>query len=87
MRRGRPSKNPQNEDATDQHIIMQLRKAALLNGQKKVEFRNGDTAYISPETAVKVIAYYNNLPRPSDKAEFQDYISYSFEWFSQCAER
>lgn len=86
MRRGRPSKNS-DDDKTDQHIIMQLRKVALLNGQKMVEFRNGDTAFISPEVAVRVIAQYNAFERPAEKSDFQDYISYSIEQFSQCAER
>lgn len=87
MRRGRPSKNPSTDEATDQHIIMQLRKVAILNGQKKVEFRNGDTSYVHPDVAVKLIAQYNAMDRPSAKAEFQDFISFSLEQFSQYAER
>ena len=85
MRRGRPSKN-NDGDQTDQHIIMQLRKAALLNGQKRVEFRNGDTAYVAPETASLVIAKYNNMARPNEKFEFQKFISFSLEHFLQHAE-
>jgi hypothetical protein len=84
MRRGRPSKN-NDDDKTDQHIIMQLRKAVLLNGQKQVEFRNGDTSFVSPEIAMKIISQYSNLDRPAQKETFQDYISYSLEQFSHYA--
>jgi len=86
MRRGRPSKNNEG-DQTDQHIVMQLRKAVLLNGQKRVDFRNGDTAYIEPEIASLMIAKYNSLARPAEKFEFQEFISLSLEQFLQHAEQ
>lgn len=84
MRRGRPSKHD-DDDKTDQHIIMQLRKVIILNGDKQVEFRNGDTAYLDPSVAMRIIRTYDALPRPAAKAEFQDFISYSLEQFAQYA--
>lgn len=81
MRRGRPSKDP-NQDLTDQHIIMQLRKVVNLGGQKDVEFRNGDKVRVDPAGAQRIMSMYNNMSKPADKEEFQDYISYSFVQFS-----
>ena len=82
MRRGRPSKRD-DDDKTDQHIIMQLRKVVLLNGQKEVEFRNGDKSLVNPATATKIMVQYNNMQRPLEKAEFQEFISYSLTQFLQ----
>jgi hypothetical protein len=81
-RRGRPSKTD-DDDKTDQHIIMQLRKVAILGAGKQVEFRNGDVASITPALAVKILRIYNDMPRPTDKAVFQDEISFSLENFLQ----
>ena len=79
MRRGRPRKDG-GGDQTDQHIIMQLRKSIILNGQNFVVFRNGDQKQITEFMAMEVCDYYAGLGL-QDKFKFQDEISESHDKF------
>ena len=81
MRRGRPRKDGLG-DNTDKHIIMQLRKTVILNGQNFVEFRNGDKKQINPAQAVDICEAYSRM-HIDGKFRFQEDISASIEGFNE----
>lgn len=78
MRRGRPRKDG-GGDATDIHIIMQLRKTITL-GEYTIEFRNGDKLLVDSTLGNKICSHYSDLNN-QDKFDFQDFISASKENF------
>lgn len=57
-RRGRKRKDPNFiEDATDQHIILQLRSAIDLK-EKLITFKNGDTLVVKASEAESLVSKY-----------------------------
>lgn len=73
-RRGRPPKNKTAEDPGSDNIIMQLRKVITLRGQAPVTFVDGKKANISPATAHRLLAQYDNLKTSLDKHTFSQRI-------------
>ena len=59
--------------AADKNIIMQMRKAVSLRGNK-VEFMDKKKVMIPQKIAQAVIAKYNNMKKPADKEKFQSKI-------------
>ena len=64
--------------AADKNIIMQMRKAVSLRGNK-VEFMDKKKVMIPQKIAQSVIAKYNNMKKPADKEKFQSKISKSYK--------
>ena len=64
--------------AADKNIIMQIRKAVSLRGNK-VEFMDKKKVMIPQKIAQAVIAKYNNMKKPADKEKFQSKISKSYK--------
>ena len=64
--------------AADKNIIMQMRKAVSLRGNK-VEFMDKKKVMIPQKIAQAVIAKYNNMKKPADKEKFQSKISKSYK--------
>jgi len=73
-RRGRPPKNKTAEDPGSDNIIMQLRKVITLRGQAPVTFVDGKKANLSPATAHRLLAMYDNLKTSLDKHSFSQRI-------------
>jgi hypothetical protein len=73
-RRGRPPKNKTDEDPGSDNIIMQLRKVISLRGQSPVTFVDGKKANISPATAHRLLAAYDNLRTSGEKHTFSQRI-------------
>lgn len=73
-RRGRPrkdgSKPEGDEDGGREHIVMQLRKAVSLRGEKHVEFNDNSKHQISVDHAKKALAMHDNMKRAEDKQNF-----------------
>ena len=59
--------------AADKNIIMQMRKAVSLRGNK-VEFMDKKKVMIPQKIAQAVITKYNNMKKPADKEKFQSKI-------------
>ena len=81
MRRGRPRKDGLGEQS-DVHIIVQLRKSVILNGQNFVEFRNGDRIQIDPSAASNICEAYSGMHNEG-KFKFQEDISASLVAFKE----
>ena len=64
--------------AADKNIIMKMRKAVSLRGNK-VEFMDKKKVMIPQKIAQAVIAKYNNMKKPADKEKFQSKISKSYK--------
>ena len=64
--------------AADKNIIMQMRKAVSLRGNK-VEFMDKKKVMIPQKIAQAVITKYNNMKKPADKEKFQSKISKSYK--------
>ena len=64
--------------AADKNIIMQMRKAVSLRGNK-VEFMDKKKVMIPQKIAQAVITKYNNMKKPTDKEKFQSKISKSYK--------
>ena len=64
--------------AADKNIIMQMRKAVSLRGNK-VEFMDKKKVMIPQKIAQAVISKYNNMKKPADKEKFQSKISKSYK--------
>lgn len=80
-RRGRKRKDVTHvDDATDIHIIMQIKSAADLDYDKKLVFKNGDEVYITKEIAADLLQYYESL-KPEDKQAWQWYVFESMRNF------
>ena len=73
-RRGRPPKNKTAEDPGSDNIIMQLRKVITLRGQTPVTFVDGKKANLSPSTAHRLLAMYDNLKTSAEKHAFSQRI-------------
>ena len=73
-RRGRPPKNKTAEDPGSDNIIMQLRKVITLRGQAPVTFVDGKKANLSPATAHRLLAMYDNLKTSTEKHSFSQRI-------------
>jgi len=73
-RRGRPPKNKTAEDPGSDNIIMQLRKVISLRGQNPVTFVDGKKANLSPSTAHRLLAMYDNLKTSAEKHTFSQRI-------------
>lgn len=73
-RRGRPPKNKTAEDPGSDNIIMQLRKVISLRGQAPVTFVDGKKANLSPATAHRLLAMYDNLKTSAEKHTFSQRI-------------
>lgn len=80
MRRGRPRKDGSG-DATDIHIIMQLRKTITLS-EHNIEFRNGDKLVVKASEGAIILNEYDKLDN-YQKFDYQDYISFSKENFQK----
>jgi hypothetical protein len=68
--RGRPKKNPTSEDPGSDNIIDQLRRVITLRGQKPVKFVDGKQSSMSPGTAHRLLAMYDNLRTSGEKHQF-----------------
>lgn len=64
------------------HIVMQLRNALDLGGDKKIKFKDGSTHKISPEVITKFLLKYIEL-KPSDREKMQDMASHSVSGFKE----
>ena len=73
--RGRPPKPPEAEEASDTHIIMQLRKASSIG--KPVTFKNGETHPVSKTDARKALAMHDAHPTTIKKDEFANRLHQS----------
>ena len=78
-KRGRPPKNKSESDPGSDNIIMQLRKVITLRGQNPVTFVDGRKAAVSPSTAHRLLAYYDNLRTTGEKHSFAARIHKSAE--------
>jgi hypothetical protein len=75
-RTGRPRKDGTSSDNIEgiENIQMQLRKSISLNGQKDVEFTNGEKVKIAAAAARKVLSKINSIQRPQEKQNAVNYI-------------
>jgi hypothetical protein len=73
-KRGRPPKNKTESDPGSDNIIMQLRKVITLRGQNPVTFVDGKKSAVSPSTAHRLLAYYDNLRTTGEKHTFSQRI-------------
>lgn len=73
--RGRPAKPDDAEEASDTHIIMQLRKASSIG--KPVTFKNGETHPVSKTDARKALAMHDAHPTTIKKDEFANRLHQS----------
>ena len=64
--------------SADKNIMMQMRKAVSLRGNK-VEFMDKKKVMIPQKIAQTVIAKYNSMRKPADKEKFQSKISKSYK--------
>lgn len=91
-RRGRPPKDPVARakfyaavmDEPDQHIMMQLKKAADSEKAYHVTFKNGQKHPVEPEHAKKVMGKYMGM-KPDEKKVFQKKVAKSHEHFMKAA--
>ena len=60
-------------------IQAQLRKSISMNGQKKVEFANGETVKVSRNAADVVLSKIDKAGNTQDKSKVIKYISQSYE--------
>jgi nicotinic acid mononucleotide adenylyltransferase len=61
----------------DKNIIVQLRKAVDLKGDHPIVFDDGRKVKVKAGDAAKVLQAFNKIPKPIDKAKFQQHISKS----------
>jgi hypothetical protein len=78
-KRGRPPKNKTESDPGSDNIIMQLRKVITLRGQVPVTFIDGRKTAVSPATAHRLLAHYDNLRTTGEKHSFAARIHKSAE--------
>ena len=77
-RRGRPSKDTDgDEEGGREHIIVQLRKAINLRGEKHVEFDDGNRVKVSPQHAHVALNQHKNQKTAVDKGAFARHIAKS----------
>lgn len=80
-RRGRPSKNAEEEDI--EPIKVQLEKAVSLRGKKKVTFENGDEVEVPAEHAKKALQMNDSLRTSIEKGEHQKKLGASHASFKK----
>lgn len=82
-RRGRPRIHDRSKDLgdpqpePDQHIIMQLRNAEDVNGNKAIDFEEGPSKKVPIEAIRKVIKAYEGI-KPAQKDKLQAIIQKSY---------
>lgn len=64
------------EDDSNEHIIMQLHKAVTLGGKKVVKFTSGQKVKVDPKDAYKAIKKFSML-KPAEKMKAQDFLRQS----------
>ena len=72
-KRGRPRKDGTSsgeDEGGREHIVMQLRKAINLRGQKHVEFNSGEKHQVPVEHAKKALDMHDSMKKAEDKQEF-----------------
>lgn len=62
----------ENEPEADKHILMQMRKAAIMGGHKEVTFKNGEKVKIHPHHASTFVTKYMNA-KPNEKEHMQNH--------------
>jgi hypothetical protein len=80
-RRGRPSKNAEEEDI--EPIKTQLEKAVTLRGKKKVTFENGDEVEVPAEHAKKALQMNDSLRTSIEKGDHQKKLGASHASFKK----
>ena len=80
-RRGRPSKNAEEEDI--EPIKTQLEKAITLRGKKKVTFENGDEVEVPSEHAKKALQMNDSLRTSIEKGDHQKKLGASHASFKK----
>lgn len=80
-RRGRPSKNTEEEDI--EPIKVQLEKAVSLRGKKKVTFNNGDEVEVPADHAKKALQMNDSLRTSIEKGEHQKKLGASHASFKK----
>jgi len=68
--RGRPKKNPTEEDPGSEHPIMQARKVISTRGQHVFTHVSGEKHQMDPKTAHKILAHHDNLKTPAEKQAY-----------------
>ncbi len=66
-------------DEKNKHIILQLRNAHDLSGDKHIEFKNGTKAKLNKEQIKKVLSVYDAMKRSDQKESFANDIHTSPE--------
>lgn len=82
MRRGRPRKYGIETNFTDKHLIFELKKSIVLSNHL-IEFRNGDKAEVSNDSANYILDTYISLVYPRSKQIFQEFAGQSLENFNK----
>ncbi len=82
--RGRPKRGESGE--SDQHIIMQLRSAQDLGGNKDIKFSNQKTAKVHPTHIDKILKAHDTLKMPRDKRKLRVAIGRSHEHLKRVAD-
>jgi hypothetical protein len=78
VRRGRPSKD---SAEGQENIMIQLRKAVSLRGEKEVYFADGSKDTVSPSAAKRALMKFSALKTSKDKLEFSTRIATSVKAF------
>ena len=82
--RGRPKRGE--DAASDSHIIMQLRSAQDLRGNKDIKFRGNRSAKVHPKHIDKILKYHDHPSlKPIDKRKLRVAISKSHDHLKRVA--
>jgi hypothetical protein len=68
--RGRPKKNPTEEDPGSEHPMMQMRKVISTRGQHVFTHISGEKHKIEPKIAHAVLAHHDNLKTSAEKQAY-----------------
>lgn len=82
--RGRPKRGESGE--SDQHIIMQLRSAQDLGGNRDIKFSNQKSAKVHPKHIDKILKAHDTLRMPRDKRKLRVAIGRSHEHLKRVAD-
>ena len=82
--RGRPKRGESGE--SDQHIIMQLRSAQDLGGNRDIKFSNQKSAKVHPKHIDKILKAHDTLKMPRDKRKLRVAIGRSHEHLKRVAD-
>jgi hypothetical protein len=82
--RGRPKRGESGE--SDQHIIMQLRSAQDLGGNRDIKFSNQKSAKVHPTHIDKILKAHDTLKMPRDKRRLRVAIGRSHEHLKRVAD-